>query len=379
MGFKLEHIADSTEPSTSDENWLAQTLQKEITFFGKFFGNKKKEDFYSELGVLLKAGISLKEALSLIQGNQKKEKLQIFFGEIVDSLISGNSLFEILSERKEFSEYEYHSVKIGEETGTLSKIVEELGLFYARKNEQRRALISALTYPTIILLTAILVVIFMLKMVVPMFEDIFRQNNVDLPSITKIIVSISAFIEDYGALIIGIFFLLFITLQLIKNNVSFKKRRDSLMMKIPYVGNFIKSVYLTQFTQAVALLTASKVPLLNSIQLVEKMIDFYPLREALMKIESQVLIGQSLSHSMSQIKIFDNKMVSLVKVAEETNQTEYIFQRLNEQYAIEVQQKSKMLSTLMEPLIIILVGLFVGVILVSMYLPMFKLSSVIGG
>ncbi len=118
--------------------------------------------------------------------------------------------------------------------------------------------------------------------------------------------------------------------------------------------------------------------MLNSIQLVKKMIDFYPLNEALTHVGKKMLSGASLHTSMAGNKIFDNKMVSLVKVAEETNQTEYIFERLNQQYAIEVQQKSKLLFTLMEPLIIVIIGIFVGVILVSMYLPMFKLSSVVG-
>ncbi len=377
MGFKLEHTA--TVPNKSSEkDWLSQTLQKEVTLFGKSFGNKKKEDFYTELSVLLKAGINLKESLSLIQENQKKEKLKSFFGEMVDALVSGRSFFEILRDKMEFSEYEYYSIKIGEETGTLARIVEELGKFFARKNEQRRGLINALTYPIIILITAILVVIFMLRMVVPMFEDIFRQNNVDLPAITKMIVSASNFIKDYGWLVL-VFILALISLRkTFAKKVWFKRRKDYLLLKLPYVGNFINSVYLAQFTQAVALLTSSKVPMLNSIRLVKKMIDFYPLNEALTYVEKDVLAGKSLNESMAGCKIFDNKMVSLVKVAEETNQTEYIFERLNQQYAIEVQQKSKLLSTLMEPLIIVIVGIFVGVILVAMYLPMFKLSSVVG-
>lgn len=109
-----------------------------------------------------------------------------------------------------------------------------------------------------------------------------------------------------------------------------------------------------------------------------KIIDFYPLNEALAQVEKGVLAGQSLHKSMAGNKIFDNKMVSLVKVAEETNQSEFVFERLNHQYSIEVQQKSKLLSTLMEPLIIVVIGIFVGVILVPMYLPMFKSVSVVG-
>ena len=377
MGFKIEHSV--TDPKKdANKDWLATTLQKEVTIFGKTFNNKKKEDFYSELGVLLMAGINLKDSLSLIQENQKKEKMKSFFGEMVDALISGKSFFEILKDKKEFTEYEYYSIKIGEETGTLVRIVEELGKFFARKNEQRRGLVNALTYPIIILVTAILVVVFMLRMVVPMFEDIFRQNNVELPVITKMVVNASNFIRDYGWLVLLVLVAVVLVRKTFSDKAWFKKGKDKLLLKTPYLGNFISSVYLAQFTQAVALLTSSKVPMLNSIQLVNKMIDFYPLNMALSKVEDDILKGKSLSASMGSNKIFDNKMVSLVKVAEETNQTEYIFERLNQQYAIEVQQKSKLLSTLMEPLIIVIVGVFVGVILVSMYLPMFKLSSVLG-
>jgi len=377
-GFKLEQtLPQQNQKSSSDKDWVSEILQKEISF-GKSFGNKKKEDFYSELGVLLKAGINLKDALALIKDNQKKDKQKAFYGEMVDALVSGRSFFELLQERPEFSEYEYYSVKIGEETGTLTRIVEELGKFYERKNEQRRALTNALTYPIIILCTAVLVVIFMLRMVVPMFEDIFNQNGVKLPTITRMVISASDFIKDYGWLVLIVLGTLIAIRKTFSQLPWFKQRKDKFLLKIPYIGSFISSVYLAQFTQAVALLTASKVPMLNSIQMVRKMIDFYPLNEALDKVEKGVLAGTSLNASMKKSKIFDNKMISLVKVAEETNQTEYIFERLNQQYAIEVQQKSKLLSTLMEPMIIVVIGLFVGVILVSMYLPMFKLSSVVG-
>lgn len=375
-GFNLEPLL-TEEKTQPEKDWVSNLLQTEITL-GKPFGNKKKEDFYSELGVLLKAGINLKDALSLITENQKKEKLQTFYGEMVAALVAGQSFFEVLEARSEFTEYEYYSVKIGEETGTLTRIVEELGKFYERKNEQRRNLTSALTYPVIILSTAVLVVIFMLRMVVPMFVDIFEQNGVDLPPITEMIIAASDFVRDYGWLMLLMIASLFLLRKTFSKKEWYQENKDKLLLKIPYIGSFIGSVYLAQFTQAVALLTSSKVPMLHSIQMVRKMIKFYPLNQALAQLEQGVLAGNSLHASMAENAIFDTKMVSLVKVAEETNQTEYIFERLNQQYAIEVQQKSKLLSTLMEPLIIVVIGIFVGVILVSMYLPMFKLSNVVG-
>ncbi|GMN06269.1 type II secretion system F family protein [Croceitalea sp. MTPC5] len=375
MGFKLEHNDNDQKQASGG---LSNLLQKEIHLFGRSFSNKKKEDFYTELGVLLKAGINLKEALGLILEGQKKEKQRQFIENIVDSLISGKNLSETIEGNTDFSEYEFYSLKIGEESGTLTDIVTELGLFFSRKNEQFRNLINALTYPIIILITALLVIIFMLRLVVPMFEDIFKQNGVDLPWITKLIVAASNFIKDYGWIIFSVILISLVFRKLVFGHPWFQKKKDYALLRIPYVGSFIKAVYLSQFTRALSLLTASKVPMLTGIGLASKMIKFTPLKQALDEVASKILRGESLSTALKQNKLFDSKMVSLVKVAEETNQTEFIFQRLNQQYSIEVQQKSKLLSTLLEPFIILIVGVFVGVILVAMYLPMFKLGSVLG-
>jgi len=375
MAFNLDNIQQNKTIKSDNTSFL----KKEITLFGSStFSNKTKEDFYTELSVLLKAGITLKDALELIQNSQKKKQNAETIGFISHDIISGQSLSEAIHFQTAFTNYEYHSLKIGEETGTLVQVTEQLGGFYARKNEQRRNLISALTYPMIILTTAVLVVAFMLQFVVPMFQDIFKQQKVDLPEVTKFIISASGFTKSYGWLFLIIIMGLIGLKSLFNQKEWFKKTKDSLILKIPFIGNFVKTVYLSQFTQAVSLLTASKVPVVNSIQLVKQMIEFYPLEDALNAVEQNILKGQSLSSSLSKHKLFDEKMIAMVKVAEETNQNEFIFERLNTQYNTQVQQKSKLLSTIMEPFIILFVGVMVGIILIAMYLPMFKLSSVMG-
>lgn len=377
MGFQLDNIQTTKKQATKNAD-KTSFLQKEITLFGNAFSNKIKEDFYTELSVLLKAGITLKDGLELIEGALKKKPQKEKLKAISKAIVSGASLSEAVNLHKEFSEYEYYSLKIGEETGTLIEVTKQLGEFYARKNEQRRNLVSALTYPTIILATAILVVVFMLNYVVPMFQDIFEQQKVELPTITKFIISCSEFLKSYGWLLLLGLIILIASRAIFNKKIWFKKLKDQLILKLPFVGEFVKTVYLSQFTQAVSLLTASKVPVVNSIQLVKQMINFYPLQSALTAVEQDIFQGKSLSHSLHPHQLFDDKMVALVKVAEETNQNEFIFQRLNTQYNTQVQQKSKLLSTLLEPVIIMIVGLLVGVILIAMYLPMFKLSSVLG-
>ena len=377
MAFQLENISKQISIKKENVDNLS-FLKKEIKLFNNAFSNKIKEDFYTELSVLLKAGISLKDALELIQNSQKKAQNKEIIVKISHDIVSGQSLSDALKTHRYFTNYEYHSIKIGEEAGTLAQVIEQLGSFFARKNEQRRNLISALTYPIIILSTAVIVVVFMLQYVVPMFQDIFKQQGVELPTITKVIIRVSEFMQDYGMLMFFILIAIIASKSLLNKKKRFKQFKDTLILKLPFIGNFVKTVYLSQFTQAVSLLTASKVPVVNSIQLVKQMIDFYPLQHALEIVEQHILKGESLSKSLSHHKLFDDKMIALVKVAEETNQTECIFRSLNMQYNTQVQQQSKMLSTIMEPFIILIVGVLVGVILIAMYLPMFKLSSVMG-
>lgn len=378
MAFNLENISAASRQKENSQGSIEKWLKKDIILFGNGFSNKKKHSFYLELGVLLRAGITLKEALTLIIESFKKNSDKELFNTILQKVINGKPFSEALKASGKFSEYEYYSLKIGEETGTTATISTELASFYEKKNEQQRIIISALTYPSIVVTTAILVVVFMLSYVVPMFQDIFRQNKMELPVLTQIIVKLSEMVKSYGFFILLIIIGLVISNRFLKDNQQYKRYLHSSILKIPMFGKFITKVYLAQFTQAVALLTASKVPMLNSIQMVRKMINFMPLQNELANIENSILKGDSLSESMAGKKIFDARIKSLVKVAEETNQTEYIFKQLHEQYSQEVIQQSKIMSTVLEPFIILFVGVVVAVLLIAMYLPMFQLSSAIG-
>lgn len=377
MAFKLDNIPASSKPKSTGSD-IERLLKKEIVLFGSGFTNKKKQDFYLELSVLLKAGVTIKEALNLVIESAKKKADKELFENILHQVVNGMPFSQALQLSKYFTEYEFYSLKIGEETGTTAQICKELGGFYERKNEQKRTVVAALTYPVIVISTAVLVVIFMLNYVVPMFQDIFKQNNMELPFITRMIIKMSTFTKSYGwVLFLGILAMV-VASQFFKDNYTYKKNLHSLLLKIPVFGPFLNKVYLAQFTQAVTLLTTSKVPILNSIQMVRKMIAFVPLQESLEKVEHNILKGESLSESLRGNQLFDNRIISLVKVAEETNQTEYIFKQLNEQYSQEVTQQSKIMATVLEPFIIIFVGVLVAILLVAMYLPMFQLSSAIG-
>ncbi|MFC4636457.1 type II secretion system F family protein [Dokdonia ponticola] len=376
MGLKINDLKKGKERKEEPSS-LDSILKKEITLFGSSFGSKKKEQFYTELSVLLTSGIRLKDALFLIAESQKKKEDIEFFQKIGDRIVAGDDFSKILKEHKHFTTYEEHSVRIGEESGALERVSKSLAEFYRRKNEQRRNIVNALTYPVILLITALLAVTFMLRFVVPMFQDMFRQNDIDLPIITQSVIGVSNWLGSYGWLILASLLLFIIFQKQLNKRKWYRARKDVFLLKLPLIGSFIKTSNIARFTQAVSLLVSTKVSIVQSIHLAKEMIDFYPLETVLEKVEADIQQGKSLSESLKEHSFFDRKMIALVRVAEETNKTEYVFERLSEQYNQEVLQKSKTFSTILEPFIILVVGIMIGVILIAMYLPMFEIGSVL--
>ena len=378
MPIDTSKIKKNTKVKRSSNSFdLNDFLNKDIQLFGSKLNDKKKQSFYSELAVLIKAGITLKEALTIITEEQKKEKDKKLFNQIDTDLVSGQRFSEALLSSGAFSNYEYYSVQIGEETGTLTTVLEELASFYDKKVEQKRIITGALTYPFVVMITAFGAIFFMLHFVVPMFEDIFSRLGGDLPYLTKLVISASEWLGAYYYLIFIFVFAFVVMHQKAKKYDKYKYYLGNFVLKIPVFGELMRKIYISQFSQSLRLLNASSVPLLNSIELIQKMISFYPLKTGLKRIEEEILLGHTLSEGMKKVKIFDNKMVSLIKVAEETNQLDYMFSKISEEYNKDVEHQSKLLSTIMEPLIIVFLGILVAIILVAMYLPMFQLSTTI--
>ncbi len=375
MAIKIQHIAAQSKPEKSQEvHWL----NKEIHVFGKSFSNKSKEQFYAEMFVLLSSGVDLKQSLDLIADMQKKKKDKELIGRLSDRILDGSSLSVAMEAQNVFSSYESQAIKIGEQTGQLKKITESLRDYFQKKIELKRQLVSSLSYPIIVLITAMLVVFFMLSYVVPMFVDIFKQNRVELPWLTEQIVALSGLLKNHGLVLLLIVLGVVIGGKYLAKKQWYYKLNGRFQLRLPVFGNYIRKIYLIQFTQAMALLTQSRIPVVIGIAMVRKMIRFYPLESSLNVIESKLVLGDKLHESFGAHTFYPKKMVALLKVAEETNQTEYIFQKLYDQYSEELKYQGGIISNVLNFLLTLFVGLIVGVILVAMYLPMFKLSSVIG-
>jgi type IV pilus assembly protein PilC len=345
--------------------------------FSKKLSDKKKEIFYRELGMLLRSGVDFKKALEILsnQSANKFEKELIL--EIKEKVVEGRSIYESMRETNQFSAYEYYSIQIGEETRKLEEVLGELQKYFNRKIQMKRQIISVMTYPTIVMLVTILVLYFMLNKVVPMFSSVFKQFGSELPKSTQIILKISNHSGMIFSVVIGVIVGLIVIHMALKEKDSYRSFTTTMLLKIPYFGNLIRKIYISRFCQAMNLLITSKTTLINSLTLTAKMIGFYPIEVAIHQIKEDITRGASLNESLKKHSVFENKMVSMVEVAEQVNQLETMFERLTEQYNEEISHQTKMIGVILEPMIIIVIGAIVGVIMVSMYAPMFDLSKII--
>lgn len=378
-GIDLNKITQAGKSAKAENTGnVFDFLNKDIKLFGAAFNDKKKERFYSELHILFSAGVDIRSALELIEEEQTKEKDRLLFASVKEAVIAGKSLSKALQETGLFTMYEYFSLQIGEESGRLTEILAELSTFFNKKIQQKRQLTSALSYPLVVLVASFGAIFFMMRFVVPMFSDVFKRFKGELPAFTKLIIHISDAIGNYAIYFFLAILLLGIFLYTQRKAVWFRDYGARIILHTPIMKDMISKIYLARFCQSMNLLISARTPLITSIDLVKKMVGFYPIEHSLESVQQDVLKGTPLHTSLSKFKIYNRRMISLLKVAEEVNQLDAMFSKLSKQYTDEVEHQTSILGSLIEPIMIIFLGILVAVILVAMYLPLFQMGSKVG-
>lgn len=370
-------IDTSTYTNTSKNTDKPSFTLKLPKGFLNRFSDKKKEDFYREFSTLIKSGIDFNQALSILTKQQNKKFLKNLLTDINQAVVKGKTLYETMKDSDHFSPYEYYSIKIGEETRRLPEVFDQLQLFFARKKKMKRQIISVLAYPIFVLLFTFGVLYFMLRFVVPMFASVFQQFGKELPKITQFVVKLSNHFNTILIISLVIIFGCYILNKTLQSNNSYKRLITSIILKTPFFGKLIQKIYIARFCQSLSLLLSAKTPLLNALELTEKMISFYPLKKAITTTKKDILRGETFANSLEKHSFFNSKIISLTAIGENINQLDKMYDGLTEQYNEDIDHSTKMIGTILEPLMIVLIGAIVGFILVAMYSPIFDLSKVI--
>ena len=256
----------------------------------------------------------------------------------------------------------------------MNEVLEELSSFFKRSIKYRQQLLGALAYPVFVISFAFLVIYFLLNYLVPLFSDVYERFDGELPQITQKIILLSDWLGANSVYLFLTLASIFGLLYWQRRQTWFRRASSWLLLRLPIFGGIFQQLYLSRFAQSMALLLRARIPLLKSVQLVAKMVGFYPIEVSLKNAEAEILRGKLLQESLEGYSIYPQQLLALVQVGEESSTLDAMFQKLSDQYNEEVEQKTAVIGSLIEPLLIIFLGVLVGVILVAMYLPLFQLS-----
>lgn len=336
-----------------------------------------KRTFFSQLQTLIRSGLSFSRAFELIiEGAKTKEKA--LYVRIFDEVVSGKELWRSLEADKAFTELDRSVVRIGEETGRLVDALEFLTDYYQKREEQKRMVTSALSYPIITLSIAVIVLVFMLLVVVPMFEQVYARMGGELPVITRQIIGMS----ESAPAVLGIMVLLGLSMYVVRHMFGSSDKYQSItsgiVMRLPLVSGLIRKYQVSRFSRIMHLLVSSDVPILQALYLMRGIITFYPYRQSIEEVCRMIEKGQTLTGGMDKYEnLYGKRFLVLLKVGEETNSIEQMLLTQANDTNAELEHEIKQLNNIVEPFLILCIGIIVAFVLIAMYMPMFKLGMTI--
>jgi len=335
--------------------------------------------FSRQLATMLKSGVPLVTAFQIISGGVKNPRMRKMVDAIRNDVESGSSLFEALSEHPgQFDELYVNLVKAGESAGVLDTILDEIATYKERIESIKGKIKKALYYPAAVVGVAIIVSSILLVYVIPQFEDIFSSFGADLPAFTKLVVGASRWLRANGVLLIlgtigSVTALVFAR----KRFRGFAHWLDRVSLRLPIVGAILEKAAIARFCRTLAITFAAGVPLVDALKIVSGATGNQVYNDAASRIREDVAVGHQLQLAMQQTEVFPNMVIQMAGIGEEAGSLDEMLIKVAEAYEEEVNNAVDALSSLLEPLIIVFVGVVVGTMVIAMYLPIFKMAAVI--
>jgi type IV pilus assembly protein PilC len=335
--------------------------------------------FSRQLATMLSAGVPLVQAFEIVGRGHENPSMQDLLLGIKADVEGGNTLAEALRKHPVyFDELFCNLVHAGEQAGVLETLLHKIA-DYKEKTESIKAKIKkALTYPTAVLVIAFIVTAILLIFVVPQFEELFKNFGADLPAFTKMVVNMSKFFQEYWYVILGaVVAVSFVFVNLKKRSPAFNRILDRLLLQIPAIGVIIHKASIARFARTLSTMSAAGVPLVEALYSVAGATGNIVYSTAVLRMRDDVSTGTQLQLSMRQADLFPNMVIQMVAIGEESGSLDSMLSKVADFYEEEVDNAVDSLSSLIEPMIMAVLGVIVGGLVIAMYLPIFKLGSAI--
>ena len=368
-----------------DEKELKNFLRKERLRLKEFFEIKENAkiskieilNFTKEIIIMLESGISIIKVFEIQEG-QYKSSFKNILKEMRENLLNGDSIGEVfIKNKKVFGNFYVGMVNLGDISGNLvenlKKICEHLELELAVVKKLKEVAF----YPCIVLTFSVLILTFLMIFVFPNFIKIFEESKTELPLLTRILIKVSENFYGIIFIIICILTIIIFSLKNIKSNSRTKEYLDRVLLKIPLVRDFIIGNYIIRFSKNISIMLSSGMLILDILKLLRDFFDNIVIKKEIERLEKSLFEGKQLSEVMEENSLFPEKYRKLVVVGEKSGELIKIFEQIAKLEEERIENSIKKLLTLVEPILIIVLGLILSIIIIAIYLPIFNMSNLI--
>src|ERR1700761_5201147 len=335
--------------------------------------------FARQLATMLAAGIPMVQAFEMVGNGNDKPAMQKLVLDIKSDVEGGTSLHEALGKHPlYFDDLFVNLVEAGEQAGALESLLDKVATYKEKTEALKKKVKKALFYPAAVLVVAVIVTVILLIFVIPQFESLFKGFGADLPAFTQMVINLSRFVQSQGiflALVIGGAVYAFIYFK--KRSKKMREVLDRGMLKFPIIGPILNKGAIARYARTLSTMFAAGVPLVEALESVAGATGNILYENAVMKMRDEVATGQRLQRAMENTGLFPNMVIQMIAVGEESGSLDAMAGKVATFYEEEVDNAVDSMSSLMEPIIMAVLGVLVGGMVIAMYLPIFKLGSVV--
>jgi type IV pilus assembly protein PilC len=359
----------------------ATKVRKERQLF-KSDGKVTAEDiaiFSRQLATMLTAGIPMVQAFEIIGVGHDKPAMQKLVLSIKQDIETGNALHQALGKHPLYFDDLYTNlVEAGEHAGALETVLEKIATYKEKTEALKKKIKKALFYPAAVLAVAIIVTVILLIFVIPQFESLFKGFGADLPAFTQFVVGMSRWMQAKGWLLLFVVgAAVFIFTYFYKRSRPMRQFIDRMSLQIPVIGPILKKAAIARFSRTLATMFGAGVPLVEAMKSVAGATGNIVYQDAVLRMRDEISTGMRMQRSMENTGLFPNMVVQMIAVGEESGSLDEMASKVADFYEADVDAAVDGLSSLLEPLIMVILGVLVGGLVIAMYLPIFKLGAVI--
>ncbi len=335
--------------------------------------------FTRQMATMMKAGVPLIQGLEIVGNGAEKVKLKELIYKIRADVSGGSDFSSALAKHPDYFDDLFCSlVKAGESSGQLETMLDRIATYKEKIESLKAKIKKALTYPTAVIIVAIIVTAILLVKVVPVFDDVFSSFGAELPAFTLWVIGLSEIAQKYWFFVLlGIIAGIVAFVQARKRSEKFADFVDKALLKIPIIGPIIREAIIARFARTLATTFAAGVPLVQALDSTAGAAGNVVYRNATLQIRNGVSTGQSLTNAINMTGVFDVMVVQMVSIGEEAGSLDMMLDKVASFYEESVDNAVDNLSSLLEPLIMVILGILVGGLVIAMYLPIFQLGNVV--